>query len=392
MDQSASKEMLVRRNVLLSVSAMLIAVLACAESAPAGTQPSAAQPTSSLDPSTTSGFASDGTAFGFFPSPPEPGLESVLGHFQDLGEHADFILIQPNIPWADFVDGIAGESQEREDLRNQTILARQNGLEWIFIVDPLNGLDRTEFFGLPPGWDPSFADPNVRAAYTNFALWIVREFQPAYLGMASEINTYMDAHPDDVENFLSLYEETYDAVKLEAPGTSVFVTFQWDDLNNVIPTVSEGRQPYDTNWDQVETFEPRLDVWAISSYPYFVFNGGTPIPADYYTPLLERTAKPLAVAEGGFSSQTVGPVQASPEGQVAYLEAIHDQLGPRLDFWVYILLNDLNMEAIADVMQDEGRTESDIETLSLFASVGLRQADGTPKPALEVWDTYRGGR
>jgi hypothetical protein len=31
----------------------------------------------------------------------------------------------------------------------------------------------------------------------------------------------------------------------------------------------------------------------------------------------------------------------------------------------------------------------DLETLGYFASVGLREADGTPKPALEVWDGFR---
>jgi hypothetical protein len=45
----------------------------------------------------------------------------------------------------------------------------------------------------------------------------------------------------------------------------------------------------------VETFEPELDLWVISSYPYFAFPNGEGIPADYYTPLLERTSKPLAM-------------------------------------------------------------------------------------------------
>lgn len=59
---------------------------------------------------------------------------------------------------------------------------------------------------------------------------------------------------------------------------------------------------------------------------------------------------------------------------------------------IYILLNDLNMAAIGEAMAAEGRAQTDIETLSMFASVGLRQPDGTPKPALEVWDSYRAGR
>jgi hypothetical protein len=201
----------------------------------------------------------------------------------------------------------------------------------------------------------------------------------------------MDAHPDDVENYLTLYTEVYDLVKAQAPASSIFVTFQWDDLNNMFPSVSEGRRARDTNWDQIEAFEPRLDLWVISSYPYFVFPRGEDIPQDYYTPLLSRTDKPLAVAEGGWSSQPVGPAPGDPDSQIHYLEAIHTQLGDRMAFWVYILLSDLNMESIKDALEGSGLPPVDLDTLSLFANVGLRSVDGTPKPALQVWDRYRTG-
>ena len=106
----------------------------------------------------------------------------------------------------------------------------------------------------------------------------------------------------------------------------MFVTFQWGDLNNLFPGAEEGRQVYQTNWDQVQAFEPQLDLWVISSYPYFIYPSGDEIPEDYYSPLLERTDKPLAVAEGGWTSEPVGPVPGDPQGQVAYLEGIHDQI------------------------------------------------------------------
>jgi hypothetical protein len=64
--------------------------------------------------------------------------------------------------------------------------------------------------------------------------------------MASEINTYMDAHPEDVDNTLSLDREVYDKVKADAAKTQVFVTFQWGDLNNLFPGAGEGRVAYQT--------------------------------------------------------------------------------------------------------------------------------------------------
>ncbi len=365
------------KRALICISLLLLTALACDLGALA--------PIPSLD---VSPFSSPGTAYGFFPSPPEASEQSILNHYRTLGAHADVVLLQQPVPWRDFYDSADADSLAINDIHNQYVLARQNGMEIIFIVDPLNGLNRREFFGLPIGWEASFANPRVRSAITNYAVRIVREFHPPYLGLASEINTYADAFPEDFPNFVSLYQSVYDAVKNESPATQVFVTFQWEDLNNLIPVVSEGREAYHTNWETVEVFEPRLDVWAISSYPFVAFQGADEIPDDYYSPLLGRTSKPLAVAEGGYTSRPVGPYPGTPEDQQGYLNAIHSQIGARLRFWIYLLLSDFNLESYARMMRDQGQGQ-DVETLGMFASVGLTSFDGTPKPALGLWDSFR---
>ena len=366
------------RQLSLTLCILFLTGLACGES-----QSIPATPENSI-------FDSGKTAYGFFPSPPEVSVESIFQLYRDMAQHADFVLIQQNTAWEEFARGAAGESQTRTDLINQVKLAGQNNLEYIFVIDALNGLNRRAFIGLPEGWEASFANPNVRTAYTNYALWVVRTFHPRYLGLASEINTYMDAHPEDTGNFISLYNEIYALVKAEAPETKLFVTFQWDDLNNMFPQPEEGeRQPLQPNWSQIEAFEPNLDIWALSTYPYFVFPFASDIPADYYTPLLARTNKPVAIAESGFSSQAVGFAQGSPEDQVAYLNALHAQLGPRLVFWVNTLLNDFNLESYAEQMKKEGRDPQDAQSLGAFAYIGLRNSNGSPKPVLKVWDEMK---
>jgi hypothetical protein len=367
------------RQIFIAVLILLSASLACTNSEP------------SVPPTLeNSVFDSGRTAYGFFPSPPEVSLDSVFQLFKDMGQHGDFVLIQQAADWEGFVTGVEGESQTRTDLINQVKLANQNNLEYIFVLDALNGLNRREFIGLPAGWEASFANPDVRTAYKNYALWVVRTFHPRYLGLASEINTYMDAYPDDAKNFISLYNEIYALVKAEAPDTQIFVTFQWDDLNNMFPQPEEGnRQKYETNWDQVEAFEPNLDVWAISTYPYFVFPSASDIPADYYSPLLARTEKPIAIAESGFTTRDVGLVKAAPEDQVIYLNAVHDQLGSRLVFWVNLLLTDFNLDSYSEYMLANGQSADNVSTLGNFAFTGLLNFDRSPKPALEVWDWMR---
>jgi hypothetical protein len=138
----------------------------------------------------------------------------------------------------------------------------------------------------------------------------------------------------------------------------------------------------------VEAFEPRLDLWVISSYPFVVFPSGSAIPTDYYSGLLARTSKPRAVAEGGFTSKDVGPFHGSPQDQVDYLNAIHAQIGGRLTFWIYLLLRDFNLDSYARFMRQQGHG-GDVQTLGMFSAVGLSAPDGAPKPALEMWDGFR---
>ena len=209
-----------RTRLFLAGLTVILATLAC------GSGPSSTP--GAIPTLQTSAFSLGRTVYGFFPSPPEVTLQSVLDTYKAIRQHGDVILLQQNIPWADFVASSETKSQAITDIHNQYILAHQNGLEVIFVVDPLNGLNRREFLGLPPGWKASFANPEVRTAFTNFTLRIVREFHPRYLGLGSEINTYEDTHPFDLINYLSLYQEVYALVKAEAPETQVFVTFQWE--------------------------------------------------------------------------------------------------------------------------------------------------------------------
>jgi hypothetical protein len=334
-------------------------------------------------------FDSGRTAYGFFPTPPEVTFASVFQMYKDLGQHADVILLQQNIPWEEFLQSANVESGHIADMKNQYILAGQNNLEVVYVVDPLNGLNRLEFSGLPKNWDANFTNPDVRTAYTNYTMRVVREFHPRYLGLASEINTYMDAFPDDAQNFVSLYHEVYAKIKSVSPATQVFVTFQWEHLNNLFVSDPSEGTPYQPSWELVEAFEPNLDLWVISSYPFGAFDSASKIPPGYYTPLLSRTDKPLAVAEGGFTSREVGPFHGTEQDQADYLNAIHTQIGGRLTFWIYLILNDFNLDSYAKLMQKQGVGDDDINTLGLFGSVGLREFDGTPKAALKIWDSFR---
>lgn len=367
-----------RKTLLLPLIALLIVSLACEEEA----NKISSTPAVSV-------FDTPNTAYGFFPSPPELTAESFLANLQGISEHGDVIMLMRSVPWTDFIESPDGKSNDIKELGDVLSLAAEKGLEPIFVIDPLNGLDRRQIAPLPPELQGSnFGTPELRAAFKHYVLRIVREFSPPYIGLASEINTYADAQPDDFQNFLSLYREVYYAVKAEAPETQVFVTFQWDDLNNAIPFDVRDGEPFQPKWEQIEIFEPQLDVWAISSYPFVVFERAAEIPPDYYTPLLSRTDKPLAVAEGGVNSRPIGQFPGTPQDQIDHLNAINTQLGERLEFWIQLVLFDINTEFYRDFLAENGM-ETTADTILWFGAIGLMESDGTPKPALGTWNEIR---
>ena len=89
------------------------------------------------------------TKFEFFPTPPEPTEESIISNLQAMSQHAEVLLFQESVPWNEFKDGIDIHSSKITELTNLMAFVNAIGLEPIFIVDPLNGLDRREFKGIP---------------------------------------------------------------------------------------------------------------------------------------------------------------------------------------------------------------------------------------------------
>ncbi len=61
----------------------------------------------------------------------------------------------------------------------------------------------------------------------------------------------------------------------------------------------------------------------------------------------------------------------------------------RLAFWVNTLIRDFNIDSYAAEMEKQGRSPQDAQMLSNFAYIGLINFDGSPKPALEIWDSFR---
>ncbi|MCR4393070.1 MAG: hypothetical protein NUV31_01720 [Dehalococcoidales bacterium] len=153
-----------------------------------------------------------------------------------------------------------------------------------------------------------------RHTFKQAALDIVRASRPLYLSLGNEVNRWYEKYgaeegdPNGFQNYVSLYNETYDAVKQLSPQTNVYCTFARE-------IVSGNRE---ADLAVLKMFDPdKLDMLVFTSYPYAVKGIKRPadIPSDYYAKALQyMPGKPFGLTEAGWSAlEAFGGEQAQAD-------------------------------------------------------------------------------
>ena len=208
-------------------------------------------------------------------------------------------------------------------------LTRANGM--LPIIN-LSFIDREPSTGQlvlsqPAGTDyAGLADPAFRAAYSGAALAAVATIQPAFLSLGNEVNRWYELYgagendPNGFQHFVSLYEETYDAVKRVSPQTTFFCISSRE-------IVDQNRQADMSVLRMLDP--PKLDVVVFTSYPFAVqgFNLPSDVPDNYHSSSVLVDAglegKPFGFTELGWSSL---PDFGGEEGQAEFLRNVTGRL------------------------------------------------------------------
>ncbi len=313
---------------------------------------------------------------GFSSLPPERTSDSYIQAFATAAQYADSILIQRTPPWEDFLPGGEVSKQTADSTRLETDLLEQyDGLELFYAIDPTDGIvQRSRLANLPPQIDPQagFTDSRVRDAFIAYATYIAKNYEPEYMALGVEVNMTYERSRDQFESFVTLYNETYDIVKANSPATKVFPTFQLEDLEGAFGNVHPPR------WDLVERFAGRMDVLAISTYPFLGdARSASEVRPDYYSQLKERWEGEIIISETGYPSAPVeGRVTVGTEAdQQAYLQRLLEEtnaLGIEMVVW---------FAALDPAFAGTGAT-------AVFKDIGLRKSDGSNKAAWALWEEW----
>jgi len=313
---------------------------------------------------------------GFSSLPPERTSDSYIQAFATAAQYADTILIQRTPPWEDFLPGGAVTKPTADSTRLETeLLDQYDELDLFYAIDPMDGVvQRSRLANLPPQIDPQagFTDQRVRDAFIAYATYVAKNYQPEYLALGVEVNMTYERAPEQFEAFLTLYAESYDIVKANSPKTKIFPTFQLEDLEGAFGNVHPPR------WELIERFRGRMDVLAISTYPFLGdAKSAADIRPDYYSQLKQRWEGEIIISETGYPSAPVeGRVTVGTEAdQQAYVQRLLEDtnsLGVSLVVW---------FAALDPAFASSGAT-------AVFKDIGLRKSDGSNKLGWATWEEW----
>ncbi len=311
-------------------------------------------------------------AMGWSVTPPRLTTESVLATAQLVVDLGEVTLMQSAPPWTKILAGEPIDELVEEPAGLADYVRALGTQQIVFLVDPLDGLDRRrEPLELVEA-GRSIQEPEIRALHEAWVRAVVRRIGPEYLGLASEINT-LGTHGDPVlyAALVDMINDLAAEVRAAQPGIQVFVSFQVDDAWNLL--IPDGAD----HFSLIDDFD--IDALGLSSYPVFVFDEPARIPDDYFSRFRAHTDLPLILVEGGWSSGTTAWGSGSPAEQAAFFRRF-EQLMDSVDgdLWVFLIPVDLSLDGW-------GLPPDRESTLSNFATMGIFDEELRPKPAHEEW-------
>ena len=298
---------------------------------------------------------------------------------EGIGDAFTFVATEGNLVAHHFDDGIpygisGGEGIPAElaaELSGRPAFNDANPHLAVYVATAITNQTRD---GVPTEWRQtappeglsSFFDPEVRNGVLAWVDLLAATFEPRWLNVAVEIDMYSVSEPDDYDNLVSLYRELCATIKERYPETTVFASFQMELGDR----------------ERIAELVDALDLIGISTYPY-IDGGGIP-PEDFIDDLA-TLGLPMAIVETGYPANDMptiaGPREFTPTDQVEYVEWLGRRAqNPGLEFVVWFLPSDITK--VIEATQGEVA-----ERARLFEFLGLRDADGTNRPALDVWRT-----
>ncbi len=225
----------------------------------------------------------------------------------------------------------------------------------------------------------TWANADARLKYKNMVVSYCKTYQPPYICLGNENEFYFRDHPEDYGNWISLYNETYKAIKATTPQVQVGPVFNFENLSgHESPGVF-----HDPYWGALEAHDlSQVDFIGLTLYP-MLFNGDPlEIPSDYLSPLFDRIGStPIGITETGWPAEKLGdlalPWQTSEVAQLNFLATLKTILDQRsIIFLHWLVLNPIPKGIGLDFHYQ------------VFGSISVRDANGEKRSVYDPWFSF----
>ncbi|HLC73023.1 MAG TPA: hypothetical protein VJH20_00130 [Candidatus Nanoarchaeia archaeon] len=228
----------------------------------------------------------------------------------------------------------------------------------------------TQFFTQSTGKLLRPLDEATKQTYKNSAVAFAEKYKPKYMGLGIEVNMLYENFPNDFENFVSFYNEVYNAIKAVSPETKIFTVFQLEKMKGLGGGLFGGTNDINkAQWFLIDKFQS--DTIVFTTYPGLIYKDPTDIPVDYYEEIRLHTNKPIAFTEIGWHTSN-SPIgwESSEHEQAEFIKTFFE------------LTKDISKEFIIySFMFDQN-------TIEPFNSAGLYDSSGNPRLALNEWQKH----
>ena len=333
---------------------------------------------------------------GFTPFPYEATWEAVTGVYELIDDHGDFVAhhIDAGVPWNEALTGTAYPASVDDEIDMRLTLTDPSTPAYVALS--ALSLSRDD---LAPYWDgnastdrtgdwatATFADLNVRAAYANFSVRLIDRFQPTWFNYAIEATDYLVHKPDQWDEFVGFAQHVHDAIKAEHPDVQLMISIALKHPDDPASALIRER---------FADVLPYVDVVGVSVYPYAFFgltDGGNPanLPGSWLSQVSDMApGHPIAIAETGWIAEDLVVdattwslnVESTAAWQSDYVEALcieANALDAQFLTWF----------AVTDFDTLWAETLGGDPLAAIWRDTGLYDGLVSPRPALNVWDTW----
>lgn len=238
---------------------------------------------------------------------------------------------------------------------------------------------------LPPDVaDLDFDDAQFKKRLADFLVIFADRYAGRldYLAIGNEIDYYLSSHPDEVEAYRSAFEYAMGALHSHHPDLPVGLIFAYHNIDFM----------------ELQEMVTTLNLGDFIAYTLYLsdelhFTRDPALIGEYLDRLLELSGDtPVAIVETGWSTDL--ELDGSEEEQSEYVRQVFEAFAERREKFIFLawfVLHDMTLESCHEqgltfIPPDWEMTDADMEIFARFLCFfGLREVDGSPKPAWEIW-------